>query len=125
MFLLHAEAQGNYAASRDLINQVRTRAKATPVIVAEITSVQSFEDALSTERRIEFVFEDHRWFDLLRYNKTMTTIAAEAAMKEHFSREYPLHYMDYPLPGLTLSELKAFITPEKLLLAKRYTKKGI
>ncbi len=102
MLLLLAEVQGNYAASRDLINQVRTRAKATPVIVAEITSVQSFEDALSTERRIEFAFEDHRWFDLLRYNKTMTTITAEAAMKPHFNREYPVHCMDYPVARINL-----------------------
>jgi hypothetical protein len=46
----------------------------------------------------------------------MITITAQAAMKEHFSREYPMHYIDYPLPRLTLSELQALVTPEKLLL---------
>ncbi len=116
VLLMLAEAQGNSAASIDLINVVRTRAKVTPINAAGITSIKLFEDTLSTERRIEFAFENQRWFDLLRYNKTMTTITAEATMKEHFSREYPVHYIDYPLPRLTLSELQALVTPEKLLL---------
>jgi hypothetical protein len=116
VLLMLAEAQGSSTSSIDLINQVRTRAKATPINPAGITSVKLFEDTLSTERRIEFAFENHRWFDLLRYNTTMTTVTAEATMKEHFKREYPVHYNDYPVPRLTLEELQALVTRERLLL---------
>ncbi|TDH28631.1 RagB/SusD family nutrient uptake outer membrane protein [Segetibacter sp. 3557_3] len=116
VLLMLAEAQGNSQASIDLINTVRTRAGATPINNAGITSVKLFEDTLSAERRIEFAFENQRWFDLLRFNTTMTTVTAEGTMKEHFAREYPVHYVEYPLPRLTLPELQNQVTRERLLL---------
>jgi hypothetical protein len=116
VLLMLAEAQGNSSTSIDYINQVRTRAGVTPINATGINSVKLFEDTLSTERRIEFAFENHRWFDLLRYNTTMTTVTAEGTMKSHFAKEYPVHYIDYPLPRLTLEELQALVTKDKLLL---------
>lgn len=116
VLLMLAEAQGNSSASIDLINLVRTRSGVPVITAAGITSTKLFEDTLSSERRIEFAFENHRWFDLLRYNTTMTTITAEATMKAHFAKEFPVHYKDYPSPALTLDQLQALVTKDKLLL---------
>jgi hypothetical protein len=46
----------------------------------------------------------------------MTTVTAEGKMRAHFEKEYPVHYIDYPLPRLTLQELQALVTPQRLLL---------
>jgi starch-binding outer membrane protein, SusD/RagB family len=116
VLLMIAEAQGNSQNSVDMINLVRTRAGVTPINYTGITSTKLFEDTLSNERRIEFAFENQRWFDLLRYNVTMTTVTAEATMKAHFEKEYPVHYKNYPLPTPTLAELQANVTRDKLLL---------
>lgn len=116
VLLMLAEAQGNSGTSIDYINQVRNRAGAGAISAAGISSNKLFEDTLANERRIEFAFENHRWFDLLRYNTTMSTITAEATLKAHFAKEYPVHYNDYPLPRLTLEELQALVTAPRLLL---------
>jgi hypothetical protein len=79
--------------------------------------VAQFEQALSTERRIEFAFENQRWFDLVRFNTTMTTITAVQSMKDHFAREYFNHYRLYVPPAPTLAELYANVsTVNRLLL---------
>jgi hypothetical protein len=75
-----------------------------------------FEQALSTERRLEFAFENQRFFDLIRFNKTLTTITAEETLKKHFAREYAKHYSNYPAPRLTLAQLQAMVVPDKMLL---------
>jgi len=85
--------------------------------MSNITSVGQFEQALSTERRIEFAFENQRWFDLVRYNTTMTTVTAVQTMKDHFADEYYTHYRTYVAPAPTLAELYANVsTPGRLLL---------
>jgi starch-binding outer membrane protein, SusD/RagB family len=37
-------------------------------------------------------------------------------MRAHFAKEYNVHYKDYPAPALTLAQLQANVTLEKLLL---------
>ena len=83
---------------------------------ATVNSVALFEQALAEERRLELAFENHRFFDLLRYNTTLTTIKAVDVLKNHFAVEYATHYAQYPAPILTLSQLQANVTEEKLLL---------
>ena len=116
VLLMLAEAQGFSQSSIDLINLVRSRAGATPYAAGAISTLAEFEQALSTERRIEFAFENQRWFDLVRYNTTMTTITAEQSMKDHFSREYFNHYRLYTAPAVTLAVLHSYVTKEHLLL---------
>lgn len=113
--LMLAEAQGFLPTSITLINIVRTRA-GLAVLPSTVNSVDTFEQALADERRLEFAFENHRFFDLIRFNKTMTTIKVEQVLKNHFAKEYSTHYNQYPAPLLTLVELQANVTPEKLLL---------
>ncbi|MBN8675670.1 MAG: RagB/SusD family nutrient uptake outer membrane protein [Chitinophagales bacterium] len=116
ILLMLAEAQGYTQASLDLLNSVRPRAGLPNHTMATITSVAQFEQALSTERRIEFAFENQRWFDLVRFNTTLTTITAQQSIKDHYADEYNAHYRLYLPPTPTLAELQGYITQEKLLL---------
>jgi len=116
VLLMLAEAQGNSPASIALINQIRTRAKIAPLDPTIINTVALFENALATDRRLELAFENQRWFDLQRMNTTFTTITIEQTMKNHFALMYPLHYIAYPAPRLTLAEIQAFVTTNRMLL---------
>jgi hypothetical protein len=116
ILLMMAEAQGYSQSSLAFINSVRPRAGLAVYTMATVTSVAEFETALSNERRIEFAFENQRWFDLVRFNATMTTITAEQTLKDHFADEYKAHYSRYLPPTPTLSELQGNITNQKLLL---------
>jgi starch-binding outer membrane protein, SusD/RagB family len=116
VLLMLAEAQGYTPNSLQLISQVRQRAGLTALDPAVVNSVALFEQALSTERRIEFAFENQRYFDLLRFNTTLTTITAEQTMKDHFAREYQSHYRLYTPPTPTLAELQGNVTSNRLLL---------
>jgi len=117
ILLMLAEAQGYNQSSLDLINSVRVRAGLANYTMANITSAAQFEQALSNERRVEFAFENQRWFDLVRFNTTMTTVTAVQTMKDHFADEYYTHYRTYVAPAPTLNELYANVsTPGRLLL---------
>jgi len=116
VLLMLAEAQGFTQSGVDLINSVRTRAGVAAYPAGSITTVAQFEQALSNERRIELAFENQRWFDLVRFNTTLTTITAEQTMKNHFTREYARHYALYTAPTPTLASLHQNVTPEHLLL---------
>jgi starch-binding outer membrane protein, SusD/RagB family len=116
VLLLMAEAQGNVANSITLINQIRNRAKLSSLNPTTINTTALFENALSLERRLEFAFENQRWFDLLRMNTTFTTLTVEQRMKDHFAAIYAVHYGLYPTPRLTLAQIQAFVTPQRMLL---------
>ena len=116
VLLMLAEAQGFTQPSVDLINLVRTRAGVPAYSATDITNVAEFERALANERRIEFAFENQRWFDLVRFNTTLTTITAEQTMKDHFTDEYFTHYRLYTAPTPTLAQLHANVTKDHLLL---------
>ncbi len=116
IILMLAEAQGNSTSSLALINQIRTRAGVPVLTSATVNSVATFEQALANERRVEFAFENQRFFDLVRYNTTLTTITAEQTIKDHFAKEFKNHYATYPAPQATLAQLQSYVTTQKLLL---------
>lgn len=111
-----AEAQGYSQSSLDLINATRPRAGVPNYTMATVTNVSQFEQALSNERRLEFAFENQRWFDLVRFNTTLTTITAEGVLKAHFANEYNSHYRLYTAPVLSLAQLQSNVTKDHLLL---------
>ena len=115
ILLMLAEAQGNTAASVGLISQIRVRAGLSSISGA-FGTVAAFEKELTDQRRLEFAFENHRWFDLVRYGTTLTTINVIDVMKDHFAYEYAVHYSQYTVPVPTLAFLQASITTNKLLL---------
>lgn len=116
ILLMMAEAQGFTPSSITYINSVRPRAGLPLLTATDIQTVADFEKALSRERRIEFAFENQRWFDLLRYNVTFTTLTSESEMKDHFTREYFNHYRLYISPAPTLAQLYAQTTRDHMLL---------
>jgi hypothetical protein len=115
ILLMMAEAKGFTPESITLINRIRTRA-GLPEIGAKVTTVALFEQALADERRFELLFENQRFFDLMRFNMTMSTITAEKIMKDHFAKEYVKHYGKYPAPVPTLAQLQTSVNANKLLL---------
>ncbi len=116
VILMLAEAQGNNATSIGLINQIRARANVPALVAASITTPAQFETALANERRWEFAFENQRFYDLLRFNTTFTTIKSTDVIKNHFASMYTVHYGLYPAPRLTLLEMQAFVTNDRMLL---------
>jgi hypothetical protein len=76
MYLIRAEAEANLPAPnitsvKDDINEIRTRANLTPT---SETSVTQLLKIIENERRIEFAFEGHRWFDLVRTNRAIAVL---------------------------------------------------
>jgi starch-binding outer membrane protein, SusD/RagB family len=116
ILLMMAEAQGNSATATGFINQIKVRAGLGALPAGPSPTVANFEQELATERRKEFAFENHRWFDLLRYGTTLTTINAEQVLKAHFAYEYNAHYKFYLAPTPTVAQLQASVTANRLLL---------
>jgi hypothetical protein len=119
VILMLAEAQGYSQASLNLINQTRARAGVTtPLTLTTVPNEQRFADSLSRERKLEFAFENARWFDMLRFDVTMTAQSENTItrMKNHIAFMFANHYGRYPAPVLSLATLQSYVTPEKLLL---------
>ncbi len=72
MYLNYAEAKfelGDEATCREYMNKVRARA-GMPEVPASITG-EELRTKLYNERRVELVFEEHRYFDLRRWKIAM------------------------------------------------------
>lgn len=76
----------------DLLNQIRNRAGLTDLTAADLPTQSSFRDAIATERKHEFVSENHRWFDLLRTGKAIEVMNAStsAFTVSDFQLVYPI-----------------------------------
>jgi hypothetical protein len=79
---------------------------------------KAFADSLSRERRLEFAFENHRWFDLLRFDVTMPQQSENtvARLKSNFAFMFTSHYSRYPSPAPPLATIQGYVTNDKLLL---------
>lgn len=72
--LMLAEVEG-INGGLDILNRVRTRAKA-PLLTAATVNSQfggNFQLAVLNERRMELAFENDRWYDMRRMGNTYTT----------------------------------------------------
>lgn len=87
VLLMYAEAVGESEPAYDAINQVRLRAGLDPINAA---SPGSFTDKLLQERRAEFAFEGHRWFDLIRLNQVVPAMAAVGIDVEEYQLLFPI-----------------------------------
>lgn len=95
LLLTYAEALneigGPSAEAFEAVNKVRRRAYGKAIGTADKTidlaglSKTAFQDAILEERRWEFGFENHRWFDLKRTGKLLSTLQAKGntAIKEY------------------------------------------
>lgn len=73
MYLIRAEAEanktgGSISAIQNDINTIRSRANLSPTTAASIFQLLA---AIENERRLEFAFEGHRWFDLVRTGRAI------------------------------------------------------
>ncbi len=86
VLLMYAEIlneQGKPADALPLINQVRTRAKLPNLSGLSQTDLRL---AIERERRVEFLYEGQRWFDLVRTGRAQTVLNAHyASLKLSFS----------------------------------------
>ena len=78
VLLMYAEAAnelgGKTTEVLGYLNKTRTRAK---LLSLTITDKNLLRDAILNERRFELVFEGHRWFDLVRTNRLVSTLRAK------------------------------------------------
>jgi hypothetical protein len=94
VLLMMAEASGQGTVAYDYINQVRTRAGLNSI---NASSPGSFEDQLLKERRVELAFENHRWYDLLRFGKAVETMNNQFD-KQGFNITIDTHNLIFPIP---------------------------
>lgn len=95
-YLIRAEARaqlGNLEGARADLDAVRDRAGLT---ASTATSQGDILLAIENERRLEFAFEPHRWYDLVRTNRAATVLGVTD------ERRYLM-----PVPAVELSADKA------------------
>lgn len=76
MYLIRAEAEANLPTAndqtvRDDINKIRNRANLGST---SESSIPKLIRIIENERRFEFAFEGHRWFDLIRTNRAINVL---------------------------------------------------
>src|SRR5690606_17857870 len=76
MYLIRAEAEANKTAPsitaiQSDINKIRLRAHLLPNSESSVSQLQRI---IEKERRIEFAFEGHRWFDLVRTGRAIAVL---------------------------------------------------
>lgn len=76
MYLIRAEAEAhkaspNLAAIQNDINKIRNRANLSSI---SETAVPQLLSRIEKERRVEFAFEGHRWFDLVRTGRAIAVL---------------------------------------------------
>lgn len=82
VLLLYAECLNElgYVANGEafnIVNQFRTRAGLQIKTVVDVPDQEAFRLWLEKERRLEFCFENIRWFDLVRTDRAETVMKAE------------------------------------------------
>ncbi len=73
MYLIRAEAKGKTAGLADL-NTLRTKRGIFAISATMLATDDAFRSAILDERRAEFNFEGHRYFDLARMRRLKTDI---------------------------------------------------
>lgn len=93
VLLMLAEAlnetnNGPTSDAYDAVDAIRKRAS-LPVLTRNM-DYNSFKLALLQERRVEFAFENQRWFDLKRLNKAVEILSAKGIPFKEFNYLYPI-----------------------------------
>lgn len=96
------EQSGPSPEALGYLNEVRTRSlgASAALNIGQVATYFDFKLALERERRLEFAFENHRWFDLVRTGR------AEAVMSQHFATEF--QYNDPAHPSLNTGALQHY-----------------
>lgn len=105
VLLMYSEALNELqgvSAALPYLNQVRERAGLTAYLETDVPSKYQFRLVLENERRLEFAFENHRYFDLLRMERALTV------MNEHFQTE--AYYNDPQHPEFKVTPIEQWET---------------
>ncbi len=79
ILLLYAEVENELKgaeAALPYINKTRHRAGLEDLTTADVPNRQAMRMAIEKERRLEFAFENQRWFDLVRTNRVVEVMNA-------------------------------------------------
>jgi hypothetical protein len=76
------ELQGPSEKALGYLNLTRQRAGIPALTMAEVGSKYLFREAVRAERRLELAFENHRFFDLLRWGIAKETINDSFSVKD-------------------------------------------
>ncbi|MBS0032343.1 RagB/SusD family nutrient uptake outer membrane protein [Chitinophaga sp. 22321] len=84
VLLMYAEClnEAGYVASGDAftyLNNIRKRAGLNDLTSATVPNQAAFRLAMEHERRVEFAFENLRWYDLVRTDRAITVMNGKAA----------------------------------------------
>jgi starch-binding outer membrane protein, SusD/RagB family len=104
VLLLYAEAlmeNGKTSQGLTYLNQVRQRAGLTAYTLTDVDTKEKFTEKLLLERRLEFAFENHRWFDLVHFGIVKKTL------DQQFKSE--IFYNEYTFGVAPVSEDKILI----------------
>ncbi len=86
----------------DLVNEVRNRAKITPLVLANYPDKETFLTALIKERKHELIFEGHLFFDLKRMGKA-TQLLWNMDNNGNKTTNFQAFQLLFPLPERDLS----------------------
>jgi tetratricopeptide (TPR) repeat protein len=102
VLLMLAEAIGESSQSYGYINQVRKRAGLGKI---GSNTPGTFTEKLQHERRVEFAFEQHRWFDLLRLPDKKIIDIMETQLKKQTGKKIsiPKYKLLLPIPLLEVN----------------------
>lgn len=97
VLLMYAEALNEVAYSSDqqseamkALNAVHTRAGLAPLDIADLPNQDAFRRAICKERQLEFPYEGHRWFDVVRMGYAIEFAAAEGHTIQQYQFVYPI-----------------------------------
>lgn len=97
VLLMYAEALNEIAYSNiqtseamAAITEVRERAGLQALNIATLPNKDAFRRAIMEERQREFVFEGHRWFDLVRMGYAKEVMAAAGHTVNDYQLVYPI-----------------------------------
>lgn len=103
--LLYAEVENELKgpdAALSSINQTRQRAGLSALTTTDVPNKQAMRMAIEQERRLEFAFENQRWFDLIRTGRAIEV------MNAHWSAsgsDYEEFYANLHVITLTQAQL--------------------
>ncbi|MDP3452019.1 MAG: RagB/SusD family nutrient uptake outer membrane protein [Bacteroidales bacterium] len=100
IMMLKAEAlnkaggSANISNALKLLEPIRMRAGLTPALLTESQAIAmygSVENAILHERSVELSFEGHRWFDLVRTGKAISTMQPINGLSDTRNLVWPIH----------------------------------
>jgi len=99
IFLMKAESyaeQGDFVNANIYLNKVKTRAGIPTV---NFSTKDQLLTEIDRERRLEFVGEGHRWFDLIRTGKAISVMTSHFTNNPGYSTaQIDVHHLLMPVP---------------------------